>query len=201
MKQITQASASVGVEQVEDALDIFRDVSPRARRRAQILGGIVEAATSLPSRGQLHISALRCAHHVRGSRCVGSLHLQCTEVPNRVTWRCDHCGDHGEVFDAIGSRWDLGGVPSGAVAIRLSHTEHRTMLSLDAMSRDALRAVAGSGRWVDDAIEITAHPATLRKLIVATTAEAAGAGAPVRAGRLRRLAEGLSEGLSASLSG
>jgi hypothetical protein len=86
-------------------------------RLAKQLSLIVRAATSGPS-GVAWTTVIRCAKRPGRRLCPGHLAVHRMEVPARIDWRCDSCGDDGMISNWEGSYFDLRGMRSEPFEMR-----------------------------------------------------------------------------------
>ena len=109
-----------------------------ARKIAEHMASIVEAATTRPAGERWAAAALRCRRRPRRKACPGRLVVRRTEVPAEIEWRCPRCADNGFIRGFEATPWDLS--PSTADGPRME--EH--------LSYDELAAILeGSGEDID----------------------------------------------------
>lgn len=89
------------------------DIPPQARRLAEYLGSIINAAT-LAKPGVIVNTALQCRRRPDRRPCEGHIILERYEVPPEIEWSCSDCGDKGFIRNWRGTGWDLSQA-SGAV--------------------------------------------------------------------------------------
>jgi hypothetical protein len=77
-----------------------------AGRLALFLGRIVSAASMLQP-GQSQISPLRCRRRPNRRPCPGVIEIIRPLKNLEITWRCDQCGDQGDITNWRETRWDL----------------------------------------------------------------------------------------------
>ena len=88
-----------------DVLEPDVDIPGPARRLAEYLGRIVEAATAKPPMFLRH-SDIRCRRRPGRKPCVGHIRLVYNEDEGEIVWECTACDDRGIISDFEGTPWD-----------------------------------------------------------------------------------------------
>lgn len=96
----------VYVSDLRRFLDLPEDAPASARNLAEHLGNIVRAATA-GDPGTAWVSALPCRRRPGRSRCPGRIVVFRSELPPRIEWGCDTCGDEGAIYGWQGTYLDL----------------------------------------------------------------------------------------------
>lgn len=89
-----------------DILEPDADIPGPARRLAEYLGKIVEAATANPPMVLLN-SEIRCQRRPGRKPCVGRLRLVYNENEGEIVWECSSCDERGIIRGFEGTPWDL----------------------------------------------------------------------------------------------
>ena len=95
------------------------DAPGPARKMAEQLGNVVRAATAAKA-GTAWVTALRCRRRPGRRSCPGHIVVFRPDLPARIEWRCDSCGDEGVISGWEHTYFDLRAPttrrPSGTVA-------------------------------------------------------------------------------------
>lgn len=144
-----------------------------ARRIAEYLGAIVEAATANPRRGERVTTAVPCRRRPGRRRCAGMIAVQRTDVPERIRWWCEACGDDGVVHHWRDTPWDFSNVPAEPfeVQVLLDVEEHAALRAIDLWDADPERMVLGAER-VEEGVVLYGSRSALEQLTDQVAAEA-----------------------------
>ncbi len=88
-----------------DTLKPDVDIPGPARRLAEYLGKIVEAATSSPPLALLN-TEIRCRRRPGRKPCVGHIRLVRDDDEGEIVWACTSCDDRGIISGWEGTPWD-----------------------------------------------------------------------------------------------
>lgn len=94
------------VSDLRHFLDMPDDVAAPARRMAERLTSIVQAATAGDA-GSEWVSALPCDRRPGRRPCPGHIAVLRTDVPASIAWWCTSCGDEGVISGWEQSPYDL----------------------------------------------------------------------------------------------
>ena len=166
---------AVFVSDLRHFLDMPDDAPGPARKMAEQLGNVVRAATAAEA-GTAWVSALPCRRRPGRRPCPGHIVVFRPDLPARIEWRCDSCGDDGVISGWEGSYFDLRAPrlrrPNGTVADFIVPEEVaaalRDVLLLDP---DCERLVY-QARARDDGIVLSADGDELDELLGFVAAEA-----------------------------
>ncbi|MHB1784261.1 MAG: hypothetical protein ACYCTE_16545, partial [Acidimicrobiales bacterium] len=82
------------VSDLRHFLDLPDDAPGPARKMAEQLGNVVRAASAAEA-GTTWVSALPCRRRPGRRSCPGHIVVFRPDLPARIEWRCDSCGDVG----------------------------------------------------------------------------------------------------------
>jgi hypothetical protein len=110
-------------------LDIPDDAPGPARKLAQHLGSVVQAATAGDA-GMPWVTALACRRRPRNRPCTGHIAVFRADLPAPIEWQCSLCGDEGLINGWEKSPFDL----------RLPHAHAHTERGRELFLSDELAA-------------------------------------------------------------
>jgi len=141
---------------------VSADVPAPARRRAELVRAVVEAATSRSASAPWR-SAVRCVGRRAGSQC-GS-QLEVARRGDTVEWSCDGCGDSGTVTSFADTDSDLSRyVPTTKMVMWGIDEEERKLLMAATTELFGLRAVVSRARPHHDIEGLLLVEATVAEL-------------------------------------
>ena len=163
------------VSDLRHFLDMPDDAPGPARKMAEQLGKVVRAATAAEA-GTAWVSALPCRRRPGRRSCPGHIVVFRPDLPARIEWRCDSCGDKGVISGWEGTYFDLRASkhrrPTGTVADIVVPEEVATALrDLQLLDADCERLVY-QARAADDGVVLSADGDELDELLGFVAAEA-----------------------------
>jgi hypothetical protein len=188
------------VSDLRHFLDMPDDTPGPARKMAEHLGNLVRAATATEA-GAAWVSALPCRRRPGRRPCPGRIAVFRPDLPARIEWRCNSCGDEGVISGWEGTYFDLrarrpdrhGGAMSEVV---VSDEVAAALRDLRLLDTECERLVYRA-RAVDDGVALTADGEELDELIGFVAAEANHEPNRRRQQRLDRAFDVLSDALQA----
>lgn len=155
-------------------LDLSADVPGPARKLAEQLSNIVQAATA----GDVNAvweSALPCRRRPANRRCLGRIIVVRAQPDAPISWRCSRCGDDGTISNWAGTPYDLCRrqltVAEPLQDIVVDAEVAATLRSLLFLDNDCQRAVFAI-RSHHDSLHLAVTATDLDELIGAVAAEA-----------------------------
>ncbi|MGH3473161.1 MAG: hypothetical protein ACRDPG_14085 [Nocardioidaceae bacterium] len=186
------------VSDLRHFLDMPDDAPAPARKMAEQLGNVVRAATATEA-GTAWVSALPCRRRPGRRPCPGHIVVFRPDLPARIEWHCNSCGNEGVISGWEGSYFDLRAPrprrPHGAVADIVVPNEVATALrDLRLLNAECERLVYRA-RATDDGVVLSADGDELDELLGFVAAEANHAPNHRRQQRLDRAFAVLSDAL------
>ena len=163
------------VSDLHHFLDMPDDAPGPARKMAEQLGNVVRAATAAEA-GTAWVSALPCRRRPARRACPGHIVVFWPDLPARIEWRCDSCGDDGVISGWEGSYFYLRAPtprrPDGTVAdIVVPEVVAAALRDVLLPDPDCERLVC-QARATDDGIVLSADGDELDELLGFVAAEA-----------------------------
>jgi len=163
------------VSDLRHFLDMPDDAPGPARKMAEQLGNVVRAATAAEA-GAAWVSALPCRRRPGRRSCPGHVVVFRPDLPARIEWRCDSCGDEGVISGWEGTYFDLRAPrprqPNGTVADIVVPDEVATALrDLRLLDAECERLVCRA-RATDEGVVLSADGDELDELVGFVAAEA-----------------------------
>lgn len=126
-----------------------------ARKMAEYMAAIIEAATARPAGEAWAAAAAPCRRRPGNKACPGRIIVRRTQVPAEIAWRCPKCGDNGVVSGFDGTAWDLStSAPTSGPTIeeRVTYAELGAMLDAGDVDGETRQAIVGARDTGKDAV-------------------------------------------------
>ena len=164
------------VSDLRHFLDMPDDAPGPARKMAEQLGNVVRAATAAEA-GTAWVSALPCRRRPGRRSCPGHIAVFRPDLPARIEWRCDSCGDGGVISGWEGSYFDLRAPPRprrpNETVADFVVPEEVTAVLRDALLLDPdCERLVYRARATDDGVVLSADGDELDELLGFVAAEA-----------------------------
>jgi hypothetical protein len=156
-------------------LDLPDDAPGPARKMAEQLGNVVRAGTAADA-GAAWVSALPCRRRPGRRPCPGRIAVFRPDLPARIEWRCNSCGDEGVISGWEGTYFDLrtpraGRHDSAVAEVVVSDELAAALRELRLLDAECERLVYRA-RAADGGVVLTADDEELDELLGFVAAEA-----------------------------